>query len=60
MINDSNSPTLGAGACMHDENKMAVLIMLALEFEIQLAPGLGNSDSKPTSAQEVMQTDVCS
>ncbi len=44
---------------MHDAQKMAVLIMRSLEFEYQLASGLGNSDSSSTSAQEVVLTDVC-
>ncbi len=33
--------------------------MCALDFEYQLALGLGNSDSSSTLAQEVMQTHVC-
>jgi hypothetical protein len=38
---------------------MAALVMCALEFENQLALGLGNSDSSSTLAQEVMQTHLC-
>ncbi len=38
---------------------VAVLVMCALEFENQLALGLGNSDSSSTLAQEVMRTHVC-
>ncbi len=41
---------------MHDTQMVAVLGMCALEFENQLALGLGNSDSSSTLAQEVMQT----
>jgi hypothetical protein len=44
---------------MHDKHTVAVLVMCALEFEYQLALGLGNSDSSSTLAQEVMQTHVC-
>ncbi len=36
------------GACMHDTQKMAVLVMCALEFEYQLAPVCGYSDSSST------------
>ncbi len=41
---------------MHDTQTVAVR---ALEFEYQLALGLGYSDSSSTLAQEVMQTNVC-
>ncbi len=44
---------------MHDTQTMAVLVMCALEFENQLALGLGNSDSSSALAQEVMRTHVC-
>jgi hypothetical protein len=44
---------------MHDMQTVAVLVMCALEFENQLALGLGNSDSSSTMAQEVMLTHVC-
>jgi hypothetical protein len=44
---------------MHDTQTVAVLVMCALEFENQLALGLGNSESRSTLAQEVMQTHVC-
>ena len=44
---------------MHDTQTVAVLVMCALEFENQLALGLGNSDSSSTLAQEVMRTHVC-
>ncbi len=37
---------------------MAGFVMHAIEFEYQLALGLGNSDSSSTLAQEVMQTHV--
>ncbi len=47
------------GSGMHDTQTMAVLVMCALEFENQLALGLGNSNSSSTLAQEVMQTHVC-
>jgi hypothetical protein len=41
---------------MHDMQTMAVLVMCALEFEYQLALGLGNSDSSTTCAQGVVRT----
>jgi hypothetical protein len=41
---------------MHDTQTVAVLVMCALEFENQLALGLGISDSSSTLAQEVIQT----
>ncbi len=44
---------------MHDTQTVTVLVMCALEFENQLALGLGNSDSSSTLAQEVMRTHVC-
>jgi hypothetical protein len=44
---------------MHDTQTMAVLLMCALEFEYQLALGLGNSDSSSTLAQEIMRIHVC-
>jgi hypothetical protein len=44
---------------MHDTQTVAVLVMCALEFEYQLAFGLGNSDSSSTLAQEVMWTHAC-
>jgi hypothetical protein len=44
---------------MHDTQTVAVLVTCALEFENQLALGLGNSDSSSTLAQEVMRTHVC-
>ncbi len=44
---------------MHDMQTVAVLVMCALEFENQLALGLGNSDSSSTLAQEIMQTHLC-
>jgi hypothetical protein len=44
---------------MHDTQTVAVLVMYALEFENQLALGLGNSGSSSTLAQEVMRTHVC-
>ncbi len=44
---------------MHDTQTVAVLVMCALEFENQVALGLGNSDSRSTLAQEVMRTHVC-
>ncbi len=47
------------GSGMHDTQTVAVLVMCALEFENQLALGLGNSDSISTLAQEVMRTHVC-
>ncbi len=43
---------------MHDTQTVAVLVMCALDFENQLALGLGNSDSRSTLAQEVMLTHV--
>jgi hypothetical protein len=43
---------------MYDTQTVAVLVMHTLEFEYQLALGLGNSDSSSTLAQEVMQTHV--
>ncbi len=42
-----------------DTEEMAVLVMLALEFENQLALGLGYSDSSSTLAQAVVRTDPC-
>ncbi len=47
------------GSSMHDTQTVAVLVICALEFESQLALGLGNSDSSSTLAQEVMRTHVC-
>ncbi len=44
---------------MHDAQKTAVLVIFALKFEYQRAPGLSNSDSSCMSALEVVQTDVC-
>ncbi len=44
---------------MHDTQTVTVLVMCALEFENQIALGLGNSDSRSTLAQEVMRTHVC-
>jgi hypothetical protein len=40
---------------MHDMQTVAVLVMCALEFENQLALGLGTSDSSSTLTQEVMR-----
>jgi hypothetical protein len=48
-----------AGTSMQNVQKMTLMIMCALQFEYQLAPGLGNSYSSSTSAQEVVQADVC-
>ncbi len=44
---------------MHHTQTVDVLVMCALEFEYQLALGLGNSDSSSTLAQEVLRTHVC-
>jgi hypothetical protein len=56
-LNPTNARRGGSG--MHDTQTVAVLVMCALEFENQLALGLGNSDSRSTLAQEVMRTHVC-
>ncbi len=44
---------------MHDTQQVAVPVKCALEFEYQLALGLGDSDTSSTLAQEVMLTHVC-
>ncbi len=44
---------------MHDMQTVAVLVICALEFEYQLALGIGNSDSISTLAQEGLRTHVC-